>query len=318
MRILVGGEPLTNNIAVILSQITKKIFNTYGPSETTIWSTCARIKSEISIGVPIANTICTVLDKLHQPVPPMCRGDLYIGGSGVCVGYLNRPEINAEKFIMLNGKRYYSTGDVVIYTGKSFSYIGRNDFQIKINGHRIEIGEIISVLEQFTSVKNVAIKHIVHKTNTYLVAYIIANQIINQACILDFAREKLPSYMVPNFLIQLPRFPETLNGKIDMNKLPSPFESSDKIKFINTDVIVKPTNEVETKMYEICNDILGINEFSIDESLFNFGLQSIMIYRFIAKIKEIFGVILTTTQFIKNSTVAMCARLIKELFERLA
>lgn len=316
MRILVGGEPLTNNVANMLFKITKYVYNTYGPTETTIWSMCARIKpkTEISIGKPISNTECIVLNDLHKLVPPMSRGQLYIGGHGVCAGYLNRPNINIERFIMFNEKKYYNTGDVVIYDGQSFNYIGRNDFQIKVNGHRIEIGEIINILEGFISVKNVAIKPIVYKTNTYLVAYIVATQIINQACILDFAREKLPNYMVPNFLIQMSRFPETLNGKINMAQLPSPFDSNDNIKYIHTDVITKPKNDIEQKVYEICNDIIGVNEFSTNESLFNIGLQSIMICRFISKIKEIFGIVLTTCQFIKNSTVLMCAKLIEELY----
>jgi acyl-coenzyme A synthetase/AMP-(fatty) acid ligase len=312
MTILVGGEAITPKLTDILLLITKDLYNVYGPSETTIWSTCKKIhtSSDITIGKPISNTQCIILDNNHQPSPQGSIGELCIGGMGVSVGYLNRSDLTNTKFITIENSKFYKTGDLVrMNENTELEYIGRTDFQIKINGHRIELEEIINVMEQHNSVKRATVTTKENNGNIFIVAYYIG---INENNIIDHMRSKLPHYMVPNFTIWLPRFPETLNGKINMNQLPNPFNSNDSnIVFVNSGEMVEPRNELEQKLYDIFMDIIGCHTtISVTESIYNYGMTSVMIPRLIYQINKLFKKELTIQQFIENSTVSMCAKLL--------
>jgi acyl carrier protein len=190
-------------------------------------------------------------------------------------------------------------------------YIGRNDFQIKIRGHRVEIEEIINVIETYKDVNmRATVKPFTKDGNIILTAYVTCGIEINTSKVLEYLRTKLPTFMVPNYVIQLSRFPETLNGKIDMNKLPSPFDTDHKISFINSNKYIKPKNKMENQIQTIWSKILGIEEISVVESIYNIGFTSIMLPNFLYAIKQEFNVVLTAEEFIKNSTIRTCAKLL--------
>lgn len=319
-KLLVGGEKITNKLLQSLLRITNKIYNVYGPTETTIWSTCGKLKADkINIGRPIANTYCVVLDNQNQIVPRGCIGELYIGGDGVSKGYLNREKLTGERFILYNGKTYYKTGDLVRINWKGkIEYIGRNDFQIKIRGHRVELEEIVNVIESYDSINRAVVIPITHEAQIYIVGYFTSKIIIDNSELHEYLRTKLPHFMVPNYLIQLPRFPETLNGKIDNNKLPNPFDPHTQITYVHcTHKYTAPRNETEFQIHEICKQMTGFDKISIHDSFLNIGVTSIMFPGFIAKIEQVFGVKISIANFIQNSTIERCSIFVEEELKKI-
>ena len=212
----------------------RRLFNAYGLTETTIWSTIAEIKDSVSIGRAIANTQLYVLDSNYQPVPIGIPGELYIGGIGVARGYLNRPELTAKRFITnpfvetlqcnVSLLKFYKTGDLVRYlpNGK-LEFLGRLDEQVKIRGYRIELGEIESLLLQHSAIQAAAVITQETAANKQLVAYIVFNPNLTLATVQlrDFLKAKLPDYSIPSAFIVLASLPLTPNGKIDRNALKS-------------------------------------------------------------------------------------------------
>ncbi|XWV24727.1 NcpA [Tupanvirus deep ocean] len=317
LKFLVGGEAVSCKLVDSLKKITSQIYNVYGPSETTIWSTCKEIKecnNTVSIGRPILNTQCLVVNNSYQQVPRGIIGELLIGGIGVSHGYLHRPELTADKFINVNNGIFYKTGDLVkINFDGDLEYIGRSDHQIKIRGHRIELEEITKTLESINEIKRAQVVTKEHNSQMTLVAFITSSIMLDTTKILEFVRTKLPSFMVPNYIIQIPRFPETLNGKIDTNKLPNPFDPSSGVSYITTTEYIPPRNETEQKISLIWKQLLSLDQISVCENVINVGATSILFPIFINKIKEEFGVVLTIEQFIKNSTIEKCAKIINSI-----
>lgn len=310
LTILVGGEAITNKMINLLLYISENVYNVYGPTETTIWSTCKKIKrnDNINIGKPICNTKCVILNEMQQSVPNGCVGELCISGMGLSIGYLNDEAKTAEKFIKFNNETFYKTGDLVRFNEFSeLEYIGRTDFQVKIRGHRVELGEIISIMETHESIKRALVIAVTHDTKKFLVAYYIG---INDESIIEYIRSKLPSFMIPNFVIWLPRFPETLNGKVDLKQLPSPFDDTSNIVYVRSGNHVKPRNDMEQKVHDMFAEIMSCSDMSVTESILNLGATSIMFPQFIAQIKNEFGKDILMETFILNSTIAMCAKLL--------
>ncbi len=314
LTILVGGEPLTNKIKKSLLQITNKVYNVYGPTETTIWSTISKLNynDTIDIGKPISNTNCIVLNEIQQSVPNGCIGELYIGGIGLSKGYLNNKELTDQVFINYDGKTFYRTGDLVkVNNMLNLEYIGRTDLQVKIRGHRIELEEITYVMESHKSVKRAIVIIKQNDGKYFIIAYYIG---IEDKTIIEYMRSKLPIFMIPNFVILLPLLPKTLNNKIDMKQLPTPFNNNLNLTFVMSGEHVKPKNDLEQMVHDLFVKIIGCPEISINESILNVGATSIMFPQFISKIKEKFNIKLTMEQFISNSTVLMCAKLLNDLF----
>lgn len=236
LQILVGGEQLNTQLAEILLKLTPNVYNVYGPSETTIWSTISIINDphHITIGHPIANTTCMVLNSSRIPVPSHVVGELYIGGIGVSMGYYDKPEMSADRFVELpdnltlsNKTKFYRTGDLVKIIGGEIIYVGRNDFQLKIRGHRVELEEIIRIADSYENIHRSCLK-IFDQNNgvRHIVLYVISFVSLSISQMFEYMRLKLPKNHMPSFIIQLPRFPETLNGKIDTKFLPNPFTNS--------------------------------------------------------------------------------------------
>ncbi len=229
LRLFCGGEALDRELAVQLLARGDELWNLYGPTETTIWSCVERVADEpgpVSIGRPIANTRCYVLDDRLQPVPIGARGELWIGGAGVALGYHARPELTAERFVpdpFLPG-RLYRTGDRARWRADGrLEVLGRTDFQLKLRGFRLEPGEIESALLALPGVTAAVVVLREIAGDARLVAYLVPrDQPVPDEILLAALRQSLPAYMVPSLLVWLAALPLTPNGKIDRAALPSP------------------------------------------------------------------------------------------------
>jgi len=235
LRVLCGGEAFSRELARALLPMVGELWNMYGPTETTIWSTVHRVTDvsrEIAIGHPIANTSVFIIDAHGKPAPQGVSGELWIAGQGVARGYRGRPELTAEKFVALSlpggrkSVRAYRTGDVVrLRNDRTLEFVGRWDQQVKLRGYRIELGEIEMVLsEQAVVGQAVVIVREDSPGDQRLVAYVVSvsGARLDVAEIRRALRVRLPQYMVPNHIVELTELPLTPNGKIDRKALPAP------------------------------------------------------------------------------------------------
>ena len=281
--IIIGGERLFDDVYNKLTERLKAgIYNMYGPTETTIWSTAKKLvpSENVTIGKPLRNTKIYILDKDKNLCPIGVNGDLYIGGDGLARGYLNAPELTTERFInnpfdLNNQNLIYKTGDVAKWLlNGEIEFIGRNDQQVKINGYRIELGEIENTLVQFNFIKDAAVvkKENLNKEN-FLVAYFVSTQQVDIKIIKTYLTEKLPKHMIPAFIIELDNMPLTANGKTDKKAL---MLLNDSV-LPNTHEYVAPANKTEEILLEIWTDVLGIKKEKIGmkDSFFDLGGNSL-------------------------------------------
>lgn len=293
-RVSVGGEFLSSKFYDKVSK-QKTLYNVYGVTEASITSTfhCTS-KDNLTIGFPIANVTCYVLNRDLLPVPLGAIGELFIGGDGVARGYLNNSTLTAQKFIHNpfqteiekkenKNARLYRTGDLARrWNDGHIQYIGRNDFQVKIRGHRIELKEIEQTIALYDKTLQciVSVKGDIN-TSQYLVVYTVSKNTIDQKELKDFLRERLPDYMVPEFIIPIKEIPLSTNGKIDTKLLPSPtLESS---------TYIPPKTPFENAVVKVWSDVLGIAEskISVEDSFFHLGGNSILAIKLISKINDI-------------------------------
>lgn len=277
-RILLGGEEFPKNYFEILRGFTDaKIYDGYGPTEITVWSSAKEIekKDEINIGYSIPNVFSYILDEQNNLLPIGCKGELCIGGKGVGVGYYKNKEATDEKFIKLEGKRLYKTGDIAYFNfNGELEYVGRKDSQIKLRGLRIEIEEIESAIKSYDNVIQSAVVVIDNK----LYAYFSSDKSIAQDELKKYLRTKLPRYMVPTFYMQVKKFEFTVLGKIDKSKLPKI-----KVKIVS---YVEPRNEIEKKISSEVSILLNIEKVGIDDNLFELGLDSLNAINLITKLSR--------------------------------
>jgi amino acid adenylation domain-containing protein len=298
IKILCGGEALSRQLADQLLDHSSSIWNLYGPTESTIWSTVAKVAAEerpISIGRPIANTLIYILDAHLQPVPIGIPGDLYIGGDGLARGYLNRPELTSEKFVTnpFNNNphsRLYRTGDRAKYLADgNVEFLGRDDNQVKIRGHRVELEEIENILNRHPGVKESVIvaRDRAPSGEKHLVAYVV----LDKALVADlndvrrFLTTKLPAFMIPNILMTLDALPLMPNGKIDRSKLPSPDESP---RGLNA-VPIPPRSELVELVANIWRDVLQIETISVHDNFFALGGHSLLAIQIVSRLQEAFN-----------------------------
>ncbi|WP_144444395.1 amino acid adenylation domain-containing protein, partial [Caballeronia arationis] len=236
-EIIVAGEACPPSLARQSSALPRPVslYNEYGPTEATVWATAYRCLPEetnlVPIGRPIANTRVYLLDAQRQLTPPGAIGELYIGGAGVSRGYLNRPELTAERFIDdpfsgQPGARLYRTGDLARYRPDgNIEFLGRNDHQVKIRGFRIELGEIEAQIASHPAVREaVVIARARHEKtqDQQLVAYVTGTAEIDASTLREHLASRLPDYMVPSAFVVLDALPLTPNGKLDRRALPDP------------------------------------------------------------------------------------------------
>ena len=321
LKALCGGEALSMELVRELLPRVGSLYNMYGPTETTIWSTLQKIEPEdstISIGRPIANTSIAILDKHDQPAPIGVIGELYIGGDGLAQGYLNRPELTAERFLWLTfagqeQKRLYRTGDLARYrTNGTIELIGRVDHQIKLRGFRIELGEIEAVLAQHSTVQQaVALVREDIPGDQRLVAYILprGQQTISTSVLRQHALKHLPNYMVPSALVILEQFPQTPNGKVDRRALPVPEQDKPNAN----DTFVAPRTELEEMIASVWTRVLGVAQVGIHENFFALGGHSLLALQAAARLRQVLDVELSLRQFFDAPTIARQAEVLSHL-----
>ncbi|WP_051188157.1 amino acid adenylation domain-containing protein [Brevibacillus thermoruber] len=321
-KVVIGGEALPRDLATSLLRQGVEVWNQYGPTETTIWVTCDRVENSdrITIGRPIQNTETYVLDAHFNQVPIGVPGELYIGGKGLALGYLNRMDLTLEKFLphpfsKEEGARLYRTGDLVRYLSDGkIEYLGRIDQQVKVRGFRIELGEIEAVLETHPYVKQaVAVVHDGHPGDKRLVAYVTTNN--NAPVIHDLyvhLRKTLPEYMIPSTIMILDAIPLTPNGKVDRKVLPAP-----EFNRRNLDVeFVAPRNELEEQVAMVWKEVLHQDEIGIQDNFFELGGHSILITQVIARLKNLYEVEIPLRHFFANPTIEGIAEFICSQIER--
>jgi len=316
LKMLCGGESLPRDLANRLLAKGGELWNMYGPTETTIWSTVSRIQNDnapISIGQPVANTQLHILDANLQPVPTGVSGELHIGGLGLARGYHNRPELTAEKFIKdpfsaEPGARLYKTGDLARIRGQGQVEVqGRLDHQVKIRGFRIELGEIEARLSEHPMVgEAVVMAQDGAGGSKQLVGYIVAKNGAVTGDTHHIAHEVrtrlekvLPEYMVPSFFEIMTAFPLMPNGKINRKALPKPSAQA----IASGQPYVAPRNAIETKLAEIWQQVLGREKVGVNDNIFEIGGDSLLIFQITARATEA-GLPVTLPQVFQLRTIA--------------
>ncbi|WP_329218546.1 amino acid adenylation domain-containing protein [Streptomyces sp. NBC_01485] len=309
LRVLVGGEALPKDLALQLGELAADVTNLYGPTETTIWSTAAKVGAggEVSIGSPIANTRVHVLDDRLRLVPPGVAGELYIAGEGLAYGYHRRPGLTAERFTAdpygAPGERMYRTGDVVRWRADGqLEYLSRADHQVKLRGHRIEPGEIEAALIRHGAVGQAVV---VAREDTpgdqRLVAYLVpasASGTPDTAALRDALAATLPAYMVPSAFVVLDALPLTPNGKLDRAALPVPEYDTAAAKGRG------PRNAQEEILCELYANVLGVDQVGIDDNLFELGGHSLLAIRLVSRIRAALGIELPLQAVFEAPTIA--------------
>ncbi|WFU79155.1 amino acid adenylation domain-containing protein [Bradyrhizobium sp. CIAT3101] len=293
LRALSGGEALSRDLADALLDRVGELWNLYGPTETTIWSTAARIEpdqSPISIGRPIENTRVYIVDQNGELAPIGVPGEILIAGKGVAIGYHEQPERTAERFqldhfVDRQGGRVYRTGDLGKWSsdGELF-HLGRIDSQIKMRGFRIEIGEIEFVLRQHPAVAEaVVIARELSAADSRLIAYVQYGQEEATASELrNFLRNHLPDYMIPAVIVAIDTIPMTPNKKIDRSALPDPFTASAQA----ASEYVPPASAMERLVADIWQDLLQIGSVGRSDNFFELGGHSLLAVRMVGMIKQ--------------------------------
>jgi len=308
-KALCGGEAFPADLASELYERVGELWNMYGPTETTVWSTCSRVedpRGPILIGTPIANTTVYVLDRHGRPVPVGVPGELCIGGAGVTRGYLNRPELTAQRFLpdpfsQLPGARLYKTGDLVRYRRNgSLEYLGRLDTQVKVRGFRIELGEIETALTENASVRQAVVAaREIKAGDTRLVAYVVPSSgtSLTPTELRAHLRARLPEYMIPQHFVELDSLPLTPAGKIDRKGLPNPFETG---RGSDTGYVA-PATPTEALLASIWQEALGVERVGAHDNFFDLGGHSLLCMQVIERIRKQTGVRLSPRAILMNT-----------------
>lgn len=304
LTILCGGEAMSRELADRLLPRCKALWNMYGPTETTIWSTVERVEASdesVSIGSPIANTQVYVLGPDLESVAPGCEGELYIGGDGVARGYWNRPGMTAERFLPdpfspRAGARLYRTGDLArqLPDGR-FAYLGRVDHQVKIRGFRIELGAIDATLSRHPAVwRSVTVAREDEPGGKRLVSYVVLDRSRPgrdrepSATVAELRRllaERLPAPMVPSAFVVLEAMPLTPNGKIDRAALPAPDRGTLRLEID----YVTPRDDLEATLAAAWESVFSVAPIGIDDDFFLLGGHSLLALRLVTAMERACG-----------------------------
>ncbi|MGC0419980.1 non-ribosomal peptide synthetase [Embleya sp. AB8] len=326
---ITGGEALPAPLAAELRGAVGRLVNVYGPTETTVWSTYAELDTDAppGIGRPLANTRAYVLDARMHPVPEGLPGELFLGGDGVAHGYLGRPGLTAQRFVAdpfgPPGARLYRTGDLVRHLpGGGLDYVGRTDAQVKLRGHRIEMGEIEGRLAAHPAIAQAAVRLLAADTeHARLVGYLVAEPgqpPLNPAELRAFLAHTLPSAMIPSTFLTLDTFPLTPNGKLDRSRLPEPAPARAE-PIDPTDPSGAPggpADEPTETVRAIWAEVLRLDDIGLDEDLFDLGGHSLTITQIAARIRKRLGVEVPLDVFFDTPTVTGVTDAIRELQEQ--
>ncbi len=337
--IITAGEPAIMSDVLFYSK-EKAYFNAYGPTETSVCTSFYRVNEidpqvqNVPIGKPIANSSVYILDDVMNPVPIGVSGEICFSGVGLARGYLNRPDLTAEKFIenpfydsqqptvrlsspkSANGstkltdnsqQRLYKIGDLARWLPDgNIEFLGRKDGQVKIRGYRIEVGEIESVLLQHPAVKEAVViakedKH----GDKRLIAYVVSDKNIDS--LRNYLKEKLPGYMIPAAFVMLDKIPLTHNGKVDRKRLPDYADTRAE----SDAVLSLPRDDIERKLLNIWQEILGTDKLGITEDFFESGGNSIKIVQMASQIHKQFGIKTAMLDIFNYPTIEALAKHIR-------
>jgi amino acid adenylation domain-containing protein len=317
LRIFCGGEALTADLARQLLPRCRELWNMYGPTETTIWSSTERLTSadHISLGPPIANTQFHVLDENHKAVSRGMPGELWIGGAGLARGYLKRPELTVERFVIDPTRegseaRLYRTGDEVRYRPDgTLEFLGRLDQQVKLHGFRIELGEIESELAKIEGIGQAVVTLREDRPgDKRLVAYYTSRVDLNSTSLLQALKAALPDYMIPSAFLRLEKFPLTPNAKLDRKALPPP---GGKRPLLAQDFIA-PRTVAEKQLATVWCDLLQLEDVGIDDSFFDLGGNSLAAVRMVSHYHTRFGREIPPVKVFQYPTIAKLSRFLEE------
>jgi amino acid adenylation domain-containing protein/non-ribosomal peptide synthase protein (TIGR01720 family) len=315
LKILCGGEALPRDLANQLLGACGSLWNVYGPTEATIWSTLDQVdpSGPITIGRPLDNTEIYLLSRQMKPVPAGVPGELLIGGDGLSRGYRGRPDLTAEKFIPhpfadLRGEpgaRLYRTGDLARHLADGrVEFLGRIDHQVKVRGFRIELGDIEAALDQHPAVAQaVVVVREDNPGNKQLAAYLTTAAGTEPPSVSDLRahlKDKLPEYMIPALFTFLEALPLTPNGKVDRRALPAPDKAAAAREY------VAPRDDKERFFCDLWQELLGLERVGINDDFFELGGDSLLVIRVVTKAnKAALGI--TTKQVFQHRTVAELA-----------
>ena len=323
LTILCGGEALQSELAAQLVTKASSMWNLYGPTETTIYSSAAPYDPEltggvVSIGRPIANTQLYIVDDHLQPVPIGVPGQLHIGGEGLARGYLNRADLTAESFIPNSfskeaGARLYRTGDLARYLPDgNIEFLGRIDHQVKLRGFRIELGEIEAVLSEHSEIfQSVVLAREEAPGDKRLVAYVVASDRAAATAneLRAYLKEKLPEYMVPSAFVFLDAMPLTPNGKLDRKALPAPDQNSAG----SAEDYVAPRTPVEELIAEIWAEVFKLDKVGIHDNFFDLGGHSLLATQVVSRLRDGLRVELPLRTMFEKQTVEELAMVIAKI-----
>lgn len=310
------AEPLTPELATALLPRLEQLWNLYGPTETSVWTLGCRITdaaAPITIGEPIPNTRIYILDAALQPVPVGVPGELYIGGTGVTLGYLNRPELTAERFVddpfFVSG-RMYRSGDLARWTEDArVLCLGRADHQVKLRGFRIELGEIESHLKSHPAIADATCGLRERGPgDPRLVAWVQAHPAaaINAGELRQYLRGLLPGYMVPQHLLMLEALPRLANGKLNRQALADPFART----ATSADARIAARNETEQRVAQVWEEVLGHSEFGVVDRFLDVGGHSLLAVQVAARLRDVFGTRLPLREIMNASLAQIASELV--------
>ncbi|HLP57405.1 MAG TPA: amino acid adenylation domain-containing protein, partial [Candidatus Deferrimicrobium sp.] len=316
-KVLFGGERISvEHSRKALDYLGKgRIIHVYGPTETTVYASYYFIDAitgdsiTIPIGKPIANTTIYILDKNRKPVPIGVPGEIYIGGAGVSRGYLNNPELTAEKIRRDDiSDRFYKTGDLARWLADgNIEFSGRLDHQVKIRGFRIELSEIESRLLKYPGIKEaiVLVPEEEHE-GKYICAYFVCDREYEISGLSEFLSKELPDYMIPSYFVPLEKIPLTANGKIDLKVLPKPDLKAGQD-------YVAPRNEIEVQLVALWGEVLNIKPglISIDSNFFQLGGHSLKAAVLASRVHKELNVLLPLAELFKTPTIRGLSEYIK-------
>ncbi|MDQ6673654.1 MAG: amino acid adenylation domain-containing protein, partial [Chloroflexota bacterium] len=330
-QLLVGGEaPSLEHIRRAQAVLPETQFiNGYGPTECTTFACSFRIPSPLDptwrtvpTGRPIRDTRVYVLDERLEPVPVGAAGELYIAGDGLARGYLGRPELTAERFLMdpfaTTGKRMYRTGDLVRWApDATIRFLGRADGQVKIRGFRIEVGEIMAVLSSHPDIRSSAVVPLEDMPGgKRLVAYLVAvegKRPLAADAIRDFLKQRLPEYMVPTYFVWLDALPVTPNGKLDRAALPRPTGRPD----LGSEYVT-PSTPMERQLAAIWRDLLSITDVGAEDRFFDVGGDSLRTLRLAARLRQDLGIEVAVVHLFEHTTIREQAAFLASMADRTA
>lgn len=316
-QVVIGGEALIlDDVAEVLRHFPDVLFiDEYGPTETTVGvimqpvEDIESLRRQPSIGKPISNTKVFILDSYDMPVPQGVIGELCIAGAAVGSGYVNKPELTAEKFISLpihHDSKIYKTGDLARWLPDGrIAFLGRTDNQVKIKGYRIEPDEIATCLRHHEAVRDAAVIVRQEEDNKVLLAYFVADTRLDEEILRDFLKAQLPEYMIPAQFIGIDVLPLTPNGKLDTRALPAPTK-------VESIALVAPQTEEEQLLIDVWLEVLKIEQISTTDNFFSIGGDSIKCILICSKVRSK-GYSLTIEDVLTQRTIQNIAKRLKKL-----